>query len=248
MAFLAHQAATRRHAFVDRSTITEALLPEESEADLDEGDGEESEGALLNRRSPLGGWKYRLCRRLRSQGIPDHAWLESRADGALRLRSDVHIDVVDFLQVSSHLRKARDQVRRSEKTQAQLEEILEWLQQLRHLYRERGEFAEQFLLQEWTQEPRRRYRAIYWHALFYAAELLAAFEERHLAIQLAEELVDQEEGETEVVYETLLIWLHEEGNKADLQRWLNRYRAWYADAHQNRSLDMARPDLLARLT
>lgn len=247
MAFLAYSAALRRQTFVDRSAITEALLSEEMDEDSADESAEESEESFTNRRSPLGGWKYRLCRRLRGQGIPDHAWLESRADGALRLRAEVQIDVVEFLQVSSHLRKARDQMRRFDAKQPKRDDVLAWLQQLRHLYRDRGEFAEQFQLQEWTQEPRRRYRNVYWHALFYAAELLAALEERQTAIQLAEELVEQEEVETEVVYEALLTWLHEDGNKSDLLRWLNTYRQWYAAVHDNRSLDMARPDLLARL-
>lgn len=246
MAFLAYGAAMRRQTFVDRSAITEALLSEEMDEDTADEGAEEGEESFTNRRSPLGGWKYRLCRRLRSQGIPDHAWLESRADGALRLRSEVQIDVVEFLQVSSHLRKARDQMRRFDGKQPKRDDVLAWLQQLRHLYRDRGEFAEQFQLQEWTQEPRRRYRNIYWHALFYAAELLAALEERQTAIQLAEELVEQEEVETEVVYEALLTWLHEDGAKSDLLRWLNKYRQWYAAVHENRSLDTARPDLLAR--
>lgn len=246
MAFLAYSAAMRRQTFVDRSAITEALLSEEMDEDAADEGAEEGEEPFTNRRSPLGGWKYRLCRRLRSQGIPDHAWLESRADGALRLRSEVQIDVVEFLQVSSHLRKARDQMRRLDGKQPRRDDVLAWLQQLRHLYRDRGEFAEQFQLQEWTQEPRRRYRNIYWHALFYAAELLAALEERQTAIQLAEELVEQEEVETEVVYEALLTWLHEDGAKSDLLRWLNKYRQWYAAVHENRSLDTARPDLLAR--
>jgi hypothetical protein len=247
MAFLAHSAATRRQAFVDRSTITEALLPEETEDDLADESSEEGEETTINHRSPLGGWKYRLCRRLRSQGIPDHAWLESRADGALRLRSEVQIDLIDFLQASSHLRRARDQMRRPDGKLPKRDEVLEWLQHLWHLYRDRGEFAEQFQLQEWTQEPRRRYRSIYQRALFHAAELLAALEERQTAIQLAEELVDQEEVETEVVYEALLTWLHADGNKADLARWLNKYRAWFAAAYPGRSLDTARPDFIARL-
>jgi tetratricopeptide (TPR) repeat protein len=244
LAFLAQSAALRRQAFVDRSTITEALLTE----GLDEDDDEIDSDGEDYRRSPLGGWKYRLCRRLRRYGVPDHAWLESRADGALRLRTDVQIDLVDFLQVSSQLRKARDLIRRSASQQIEREMVFEWLQQLQRVYRDRGEFAEQFKFQEWTQEPRRRYRNIYWHALFYAAEFQASLGERQMAIQLAEELLDQEEVETEVVYESLLTWLHEDGNKSDLPRWLNKYRNWYAATHDGRSLDRAHPDLIDRLT
>jgi hypothetical protein len=244
LAFLAQSAAQRRQTFVDRSTITEALLAEglDEEDDEIDGDGEDY------RRSPLGGWKYRLCRRLRRYGLPDNAWLETRADGALRLRADVQIDLVDFLQVSGQLRKARDLVRRGAGQQIEREMVFEWLQHLQHLYRDRGEFAEQFKFQEWTQEPRRRYRNIYWHALFYAAELQASLGERQMAIQVAEELLEQEEVEAEVVYESLLTWLREDGNKPDLSRWLNKYREWYASAHDDRSLDRDRPELIARLT
>jgi tetratricopeptide (TPR) repeat protein len=244
LAFLAHSAALKRQSFVDRSAITEALLAEGLDEDEDEvnGDGEEY------RRSPLGGWKYRLCRRLRRYGLPDHAWLETRADGALRLRADVQVDLVEFLQVSSQLRKARDLSRRSAGQPIERETVLAWLHQLQHLYRDRGEFAEQFKYQEWTQEPRRRYRNIYWHALFYAAELLASLGERQTAIQLAEELLEQEEVEAEVVFEALLTWLHEDGNKPDLLRWLNKYREWYAAAHNGRSLDKARPELISQLS
>jgi hypothetical protein len=245
MTFLAHWAATRRQAFADRATITEALLEEDlNDQGGDAENPEEREGAGGFQRSPLGGWRYRLCRRLRQMGILDQDWLEIRADGALRLRPEVRIDLIEFLQVASQLRKARDQLRRPDHKPVAHETVLEQLHQLQNLYRERGEFAEQFLLCEWTQEPRRRYRSIYWQSLWYAAELLAASKERHYAIQLAEELIEGKEVEAEPTFEALLTWLNEEGNKQDLLKWLHRYREWYAEAYPGQSLDIARADFV----
>jgi hypothetical protein len=244
MAFLAHAAAPRRQAFVDRATIIDALVPEELGDNEDEEHPDDGDEPPETRRSPISNWKYRLCRRLRRQGIPDHAWLETRADGALRLRSDVQIDVAEFLQVASNLRKAHDQIRRPGAKQIPRESIQEWLGQFQTLYRDRGAFAEQFQLREWTQEPRRRYRSVYWHGIFYAARLLAALGERQPAIHLAEELFEADEVDTEEVFETLLTWLGEEGNRTDLLRWLNTYRDWYADVYRGKSLDKARPDLI----
>jgi hypothetical protein len=244
MAFLAHAAAPRRQAFVDRATIIEALVPEELVENEDEEHPDESDEPAETRRSPISNWKYRLCRRLRRQGIPDHAWLETRADGALRLRSEVQIDVSEFLQLASQLRKAHDQIRRPGAKHIPRESIQEWLVQFQALYRDRGEFAEQFQLREWTQEPRRRYRSVYWHGIFYAAKLLAELGERQSAIHLVEELFEADEVDTEEVFETLLTWLSQEGNRTDLLRWLNKYRDWYADVYRGKSLDKARPDLI----
>ncbi len=249
MTFLAHWAVTRRGAFVDRGTITEALLAEElsDPDDEDVADLEEREGVGGFQRSPLGGWKYRLCRRLRQMGVLDQVWLEARADGALRLRPEVRIDLIEFLQVASQLRKERDQLRYPDRKPVSHETILGWLHQLQCLYRDRGEFAEQFLLCEWTQEPRRRYRSLYWHALWHAAELLAASGERQRAIQVAEELIESNEVEVEPIFESLLTWLSEEGNKPDLLKWLNRYREWYAETYPGQSPDIARADLMKQL-
>ncbi len=248
MTFLAHWAATHRQAFVDRGMITEALLAEEYDEDDEDEEGRDGRGGMAgSQRSPLGGWKYRLCRRLRQAGILDQAWLETRADGALRLRPEVRIDLVEFLHVTSQLRKVRDQLRRPGHKPIAHETILEWLQQLHSLYRERGEFAEQFLLCEWTQEPRRRYRSFYWHSLWYAAELLAATGDRPRAIQLAEELIEGNQVEAEPIFEALLTWLSEEGNKPDLLKWWNHYREWYAEMYPGQSLETARPDLVKLL-
>ncbi len=248
MAFLAYWSAAKRHAFVDRATILEALVPEELEDEEPDEGADDHDEPLENRRSPIGGWKYRLCRRLRREGIPDHTWLETRADGALRLRSQVQVDLLEFLQVSANLRMARDQQRKPLSAQLSSEQVISWLHQLQALYRDRGEFAEQFQWREWTQEPRRRYRALYLHSTFYAAGLLAAMGERQLAIRLAEELLETDEVEVESVFEALITWLSEEGQRADMLRWLNKYREWYAQAYQGQTLERARPELLARVT
>lgn len=247
MAFLAYWSAAKRHAFVDRATILEALVPEELEDEEPDDGADDHDEPLENRRSPIGGWKYRLCRRLRREGIPDHTWLETRADGALRLRSQVQVDLIEFLQVSASLRMARDQQRKPGSAPLSSEQVLGWLHQLQALYRDRGEFAEQFQWREWTQEPRRRYRSLYLHSTFYAAGLLATLGERQLAIQLAEELLEADEVEAEAVFEALITWLSEEGQRADLLRWLNKYREWYAQAYQGQTLERARPEFLARV-
>lgn len=245
MAYLAHCAATKKMAFVDRQTIANALLPEQWADDESDEHAERDTESAKDPRSLIRSYKYRLSTRLGKAGIQEQAWLESRDDDALRLSSQVHTDLAELLGVANRLKLGRDEVVRQRKVVITPEQVQQWLRQLDLLYR--SDFAEQFQDSEWAEKPRRYYRGAYLRAKVEAAELLAALGERQQAIYLAERLIEAEEVKTDELFDALIGWLIQEGDKTGLLRWYGQYRRWYTKLNKGQTLEAARPDLAERV-
>lgn len=235
--YLAHAAAEhgpREAYYVSRATIAEALWmseePEEPAAHLPStpskklrargGKAPKTRPVEVLQQEALRQAKSRLVKCLEEVGLSEADWLDSRRDGALRLRSEVQSDLKDFQALARFLEAVRWKTDTSVPLPPQLttDRLRKLVARLHRLYRDG--FAEQFELLEWTRQPREHYRSTLYQALQNAAVLLGRAGDSESAIDLAVFAFEQHPT-AESLHDLFRCW--ELGDLTQLRTYLREY-------------------------